>query len=79
MIEWINMIIKGFASAIMAILSILPDSPFTWDLGGLSGIWHYAAYFIPFQAMITVTSAYLISVAVWYVLRWALRFAKFIG
>jgi len=78
MIEWINMIIKGFASSLMAVLSILPDSPFTWDLGGLSDIWYYATYFIPFQAMITVTSAYLVAVAVWYLLRWVLRFTKFI-
>ncbi|TEB13558.1 hypothetical protein Psfp_03422 [Pelotomaculum sp. FP] len=74
----LNAIIKGFASIVMVILAVLPSSPFTWDLGELSGIWGVANYFIPFAGMITLAVNYTLAVATWYGIRWILRFTRYI-
>lgn len=74
----VNAVIKGFAGVITSLLALLPTSPFTWNLGGLSGFWKYVTYWIPIPEMITELSAYLVAVATWYVIRWVLRFVKYI-
>ncbi|MNJ00434.1 hypothetical protein D3C73_1597640 [compost metagenome] len=78
MIEILNAIIKGFASVVGGLVSILPSSPFTWDLGALGAYMPVINYFIPFQAMATMMGTYLVAVGLWYVVRWALRLIQYI-
>lgn len=79
MIVILNYVIKKFSFAVIAVLSILPTSPFTWSLGSLEPYWHYVTFFIPIPEMITFTVPYTAAVLVWYGLRWLLRFTRYIG
>lgn len=79
MIAFLNAVIKGIGLLVSSLLSLLPSSPFTWNLSALSDIWGVANYFIPFQAMATVLGAYVLAVAGWYVVRWALRLVRYIS
>ncbi|RJQ26227.1 MAG: hypothetical protein C4589_10085 [Peptococcaceae bacterium] len=77
-ISILNTIIENLSVVIIAILNLLPNSPFTWDLGALSTYVGVMNYFIPFRAMATIMMAYVAAVTVWYTVRWVLRFAKYI-
>lgn len=79
MIDIINAIISAVGSVVQGVLNLLPDTPFNWSLGDLGVYWGIANYFIPFNAMAVVLSAYVVAVAIWYGVRWVLRFAKYIG
>lgn len=63
-----------------ALLSFLPDSPFTAFLEKTASIPElgYLNYFIPVQEMIAVSEAWLACVAVFYLYQAVLRFAKMI-
>lgn len=76
--ELINAVIKGIASIVGALLYLLPNTPFSWDLGSLSGIWGVANYFIPFAAIISMVITYTTAVALWYAIRWILRITRYI-
>lgn len=75
----INAFIKALGSVVTGLLDLLPNTPFSWTLGGLSSYWHYVTVFVPIPEMITMLIAYLSAVSVWYVVRWALRFIKMVG
>ena len=78
MIGFVNLIIKALAALVISILNILPETPFSWDLGSLGTYWAYANYFIPFGTLAGIMATFLISVMVWYGIRWILRVAKYI-
>lgn len=78
MINLINLIIQACANAVLAILNLLPQTPFNWDLGALGEYWGYVNYFIPFASMATIMTGFLSATLVWYGVRWVLRFVKYI-
>lgn len=78
MIAFLNYLIKGFAAIATTLLNLLPQTPFSWNLGSLGTYWAYANYFIPFNLLAGITATFLTSVLVWYGLRWVLRFVKYI-
>lgn len=72
-------ILDALGAAITAVLSVLPDSPFR-DLSVSLGDWMgYINYFVPIGRMIQITAAYIAAVAIWYGVRWILRFARYIN
>ena len=78
MISILNNIIAKTAAVIMVLLNLLPDSPFTWlDLTQYPG-WNWVNFFIPFDAILGITVTYCSAVAIYYVVRWALRWVKYI-
>lgn len=77
-INLINFLISQLGNIITGILSLLPDSPFTWDLGALAPYWSYVTVFIPIPEMITLTASYVAAVLLYMGIRWVLRFTKFI-
>lgn len=79
MIDFVNAMIQDIASILTAILSLLPSSPFTWDLSGASSFMGWFDYFVPVSAIVTLISSYVAAVAVWYMYRWVLKLVKFIG
>lgn len=79
MVDILNWFIDVLASLVEGVLSILPNSPFSWDVSGLSPVMAIANYFVPFAALFTVLGTYVISVAAWYAVRWILRIGKYIS
>lgn len=76
-------ILSGLLSYLGNILSVLintlPSSPFqSVSADGLSDWFSWLNYFVPVSQMIVFLSAYLSAVAVWYGIRWVLRFARYI-
>lgn len=73
----------GYMIASWAIL-LLPESPFQkfadnfQASGPFENILNYINYFIPIGAMITFYITYLAAVAIWYIVRWALRLVNYI-
>ncbi len=78
MVDMLNKVIEAIAGLVSTVLSVLPQTPFTFDLGALGAYWKAVNYFIPFNTMATFLAVYLIAVGIWYVSRWALRLAKYI-
>lgn len=78
MIALLNYIIQGLAAVVVTILNLLPQTPFSWDLGSLGPYWANVNYFVPFGTLAGIMTTYLLSVAIWYGVRWILRFARYI-
>lgn len=74
----INVLIKGIGTVLGTFLSLLPNSPFQWSLGGLSTYWGYVTVFIPIPEMITEMGLYVTAVVGYYAIRTILRFTKMI-
>lgn len=75
----INSILGLFGTAATALLLLLPSSPFNWNLGGASSLLTWIFWLVPIPGMITMMSAYVASVALYYVIRVALRWIKVVG
>jgi hypothetical protein len=61
-----------------SVLNALPDSPFD-SITGVLGQWaSWINYFIPIGQMVTLLASYTGAVAVWYGVRWILRFSRYI-
>lgn len=63
-------------------LGFLPNSPFANlnldALGQFSLVMGWINYFVPVGAMLNILSVYLVSVGLWYVVRWILRLTQYI-
>lgn len=71
-----------YALAEWAIM-LLPLSPFqkmtnTLADGPFENIINYINFFVPVGLMVTFFTSYVACVAIWYVVRWALRLTKYI-
>lgn len=75
----INSIIGLFGSAATALLLLLPDSPFNWNLAGASNLTKWIFWLIPIPGMLTLMSSYVTAVSLYYVGRVALRWIKVVG
>lgn len=76
----INKIISLLGSGISALLSILPDTPFSWDLSSVNS--SYMAFFywiVPIQGMITILTSFVTGVGLYYAIRTVLRWIKVAG
>lgn len=73
----------GYMIASWAVL-LLPESPFQKFAKNFSenapfeNILNYINYFVPIGPMITFLATYVAAVAIWYIVRWALRLVKYI-
>lgn len=64
---------------VSSVLSLLPDSPFD-SITGVLGQWAaWINYFVPVGQMITLLAGYTAAVAIWYGVRWILRFARYVS
>jgi hypothetical protein len=78
-ISIINRVIEAVGSAISAIFILLPDSPFLWVEEIDSEVLEAINWVIPVSAMISHIQLYVTAVAIYYVLRIALRWLKAAG
>lgn len=67
------------SSFVSGVLGVLPDSPFLGVYGYLGQWARWISYFIPIAGMFSLLSVYVGAVAVWYGVRWILRFSKYIS
>jgi len=75
----LNSVISLFGGAVSTILMLLPNSPFSWNLDGASVALTWIQWLFPISGFITSISAYVASVALYYVIRIALRWMKVVG
>lgn len=75
---YINGFIKALGAVIGTLLGLLPNTPFSWSLGGLGTFWGYVTVFIPIPEMITEMGLYVVAVLAYYAIRLILRFSKMI-
>ncbi|WP_068964069.1 hypothetical protein [Desulfosporosinus sp. BG] len=75
----INSLLSLIAAAISAILSLLPSSPFMWNLDGASPVLTWIFWLIPIPQMLTTMTLYISAVLAYFVIRIALRWLKVVG
>jgi hypothetical protein len=76
LVKILNGIIHFLGDMVAGVLAILPSSPFTFTSTDWPEWANWFMYFIPAASIITHMTAILVTVAVWFVVRWALRFAR---
>lgn len=69
LLEWAVMLLP--VSPIQKLTNNLVNGPF-------ANIINYINYFIPVGQMVTFFTAYVACVAIWYIVRWAMRLTKYI-
>lgn len=77
----LNWLIEQFAKAVEAVLSVLPDSPIQRYLVSnqdVVEILGYVNWFVPIGTMMTILTFFLTATAIWYAVRWLLRFAQYV-
>lgn len=75
MMALVNWIISGIATAGIALLSLLPTSPFT-TMTINNTVLGYINYFFPVAEATAFFTTWLVAVVTYYILRWGLRWAK---
>lgn len=80
MLNIFQWIVNGLESAAVAAVSLLPDSPFqTITLSQTSSnVLGYINYFVPVGQIVAFLSLFTAATAIWYGVRWILRFSKFV-
>lgn len=74
-----NSFLNLLGDAAITLLSLLPNSPFQWNLNGASPLLTWIFWLIPIPGIATLMSAYVVSVALYYTIRVALRWVKVVG
>lgn len=75
-IRMINVVIEKVGVMLTALLAALPDSPFLFDQD-IDVTWvSYINYFFPVDDVLVHLTLFVTAVAIYYVLRIALRWAK---
>jgi len=75
----LNGIIALFGGAAGFLLQLLPNSPFTWNLDGTSTALTWIQWLFPISGFVTSIGTYVAAVALYYVIRVALRWVKVVG
>jgi len=77
-IQIINTVLSSVGAVATTLISLLPDSPFTWVVGS-NGATVWINWLFPISGYITTISAYVVCVAAYYIIRVALRWVKVVG
>lgn len=78
-ISLFNRLIAAIGASLSAILSVLPDSPFSWLEEIDNTVLQAINWVIPVNAMVSHLQIYVLAVAVYYAIRIILRWAKAAG
>lgn len=79
MISAVNTVISAVGSCLVAILALLPSSPFTWDLSQSNDFIKAICWVFPVASAIDHLTTYVAAVAVYYAIRVVLRWVKAVG
>lgn len=75
----LNSVLDLFGSAAISLLSLLPSSPFTWNLNGANTILTWVFWIFPIPSFVVSITAYVTAVALYFTIRAALRWIKIVG
>jgi hypothetical protein len=75
----VNGMLNLVGTAIISTSSLLPDSPFQWNLSGASTLLTWLFWLVPIPGILTLLSAYVAAVALYYAIRVVLRWLKVVG
>lgn len=78
MIDFLNTVISALATVLNGLLSLLPQSPFNFDMSAAAPYLQFFDYIVPVTAILSLLTAYVAAVVIWYMYRWILRIIKFI-
>ncbi|MGB9856352.1 MAG: hypothetical protein ACPLKS_07430 [Caldisericum exile] len=80
LVRIIQSIVNFIVNIVNSILNLLPDSPFRviTDNTVIKQYVAYLNYFVPISFFVQVMLVWLSAISVWYIYRWAMRFAKYI-
>lgn len=81
-IGWLNYFMAGASVQLGHLIGLLPSSPFTVSGTAISGVATfvaYAAYFLPIHETVTLLSALVPAIIVYYVIRIVLRWLKVVS
>jgi hypothetical protein len=78
----IDGVLDWLKDMVMAVLLLLPESPFK-DLRlemmpDFAQVMGWINYFVPIGTMLTIFTTYLAGILIWYGVRWVLRLAQYI-
>lgn len=77
LIDFINLIIRGIGVAIGLVVGLLPPSPFQLiDNSPISEFIGGFNWIIPISSMVTILSAWVLCIGVYYVIMLVLRWVK---
>lgn len=79
MIGLFNSFIKGLGTVLVAMLSLLPTSPFVFVSTIDNKYLGYMNYFLPIDSAVAHLEAYVLAVAIYYGLRIVLKWIKAAG
>lgn len=67
LVDFLNTVISAVAVVISAVLSVMPNSPFTWDFSQVtSPLLKILVWVLPLQSMISVLGAWIGAIVVYY-------------
>lgn len=76
-INLLNKIIEALASVFSALISFLPNSPFSLiDNSAVQEYLPYLNWIIPINLMITILESWLVAIATYYICQVVLRWVK---
>ena len=75
----LNSLLNLLGTAATSLLTLLPNSPFQWNLDGSSSLLTWLFWLIPIPGMLALLGAYVTAVASYYLIRVALRWIKVVG
>ena len=78
-VAMINSLLSLLGSAASSVLSLLPNSPFSWDFSGTSVLLQFVFWLIPVPQILTLMTSYVTAVASYYLIRTVLRWLKVVG
>lgn len=79
LIKFVNLIIKSIGTLIQTLINILPPSPF--EIIDITGIQEYIGalnWVFPINLFIVILEAWLVAIALYYVISVAMRWVKLI-
>lgn len=73
-------IINVVGGGLIALLNLLPASPFSWDISGIhNSALKIVLWLIPVQDFVTIMTTYVSAVGIYYAIRVVLRWVKVAG
>lgn len=75
----LNSVLSLFGDAIISLLNLLPNTPFSWNLNGTNEALTWVQWLFPISGFVTTVGLYVTAVAGYYSIRAALRWIKVVG
>lgn len=79
LLDGVNLLISAVGAVLVAVINLLPQSPFNWDMSAATGFMGLFFWLVPVPAILSVIALWIPAVGVYYGLRVLLRQIKMAG